>query len=185
MFFAGGASCRGCRNCVIIKSNYKMDSIPKFIEPDLLADNCYYRIEEEVKHVFTEQELSEKKHNLFQIYDYRRKRLSILSTVSALLKEQYTEEDVIGEIRKLELEGIGDKGIKQLTKDLDAEHMSVSQGYEIRRQMVYGFGHQELGKMAIYGEDGHLIYERPLRPNERQTKITLSLIHISEPTRPY
>jgi len=149
-----------------------MEEIRQTIPIDLLDDNCYYKVEEEIKHVYLPEELKNLKFELFEIAKYRSHRSRVLAKVTELMKDQHSEESVVEQFLKIPLEGIGDVGIKQLNKNFDTMLAGINQGYEIRKQMVYGFDYQDLGKMAVYDADGNLLYERPLYPNERQTKIT-------------
>lgn len=148
--------------------------IPKYIEPDMLNDNCYLTQSEEVRHEFTEQELNVLKDDLFVISSHRAERLTIKKKVAELMADSIEADEVVETIRNMPINNIGDIGTKQLNKDFDSKLKKINERYEIKVAKVFGFDHQDIGRMAFYSEDGFFLYERPLSPVERQVKIPLT-----------
>ncbi|MEL6274780.1 MAG: hypothetical protein AAFU03_06750, partial [Bacteroidota bacterium] len=65
----------------------------------------------------------------------------------------------------------GDPGLKALKIAAGTLHKKINQGHETEDQTVYGFAYHDCGRMAYYDQFGLFIYDRPLKPNERQGSI--------------
>lgn len=157
-----------------MKSKYT--EIPENIAPDMLADNCYLRKEEEIRHDFTKAELDLLKHDFYDIAARQTERNRIAEIVKELMNASKDVETIEEELRNIHIGHIGSIGLKQLKKDMPAQLLKITSGYEIKVQTVYGFDHQDVERMAFYNEIGQYLYDRPLATNEYQTKLSLSKV---------
>jgi len=143
----------------------------KFIEPELLKDNCYVEREEEIRHDFSEEEIKLLKHELFDISARVSNRNKFKSLAADLMSESVEAELIIEKVRNYSFGNIGDIGLKQMKKDFANKLESIVQGYEIKMQTVYGFDDQEAGFMNFYTSDGHYCYQKPLTHLQKQLRI--------------
>lgn len=144
--------------------------IEKFIEPEFLSDNCHHADMQDVRHDFTKEEMAVLKDQALQVSIEKSRRDKLKAKFKDLI-DNHPHEHVISQLSTLNIQSMGAQGMKG-QKKLFAELLKkISDKYEIRNQQVYGFDHQEEGKMAFYSEDGHFLYDRGLTQSERQLNI--------------
>lgn len=114
-----------------------------------LRDNAMQVEKQNVKVMFSEEELSEMKSNLSEISIEENELKEELKDISKDLKDKI----------KSKRENI--KGLLKYLKDK----------YILQNQEVYLIDDQENGLMLTYNQEGMIIESRKLRANERQTRI--------------
>lgn len=155
---------------MLIKIKNKMNTeIFQTIEPDLLEDSCYKKIKEEVKRILSEDELNEKKTELFDLVQGKLIREEFKKSVSDLMDQDHFDKETFFAI--MDSTNFGNSGLKQIKKRIPKLASEIRNGYTIQEETLYCFDYQEINKMALYTSDGQLNYVRPLMADERQMKI--------------
>jgi len=155
-----------------MKSKYT--EIPETIPVDMLSDNAYLKKEEEIRYDFTDEQINDLEHELFDIAARQAERNRISKIVTDLMNGSSELEATKEAIRNIHIGHIGEIGLKQLKKDFPKQLAKIVDGYEIRVSSVYGFDHQDVERMAFYNNKGEYIHDRPLSAAEKQTKFNLS-----------
>jgi len=114
-----------------------------------LRDNAMQIEKQNVKMMFSEEELSEMKSNLSDISIEENELKDELKEISKDLKDKI----------KFKRENI--KGLLKYLKDK----------HKLENQEVYLIDDQENGLMITYNQDGDVVESRKLRQSERQTRI--------------
>jgi hypothetical protein len=148
-----------------------MNEIKQFIEPDLLQDNCYLSVEEEIRHDYTPEEIADLKSDHFKISLYQHNREAVLNKVKETLNQDIDSVEIREVLDNITLSNIGDKSLKVLKAEFKESILIINQGYLIKKDTLYGFDYQEIGRMAFYRSDGHFHHDRPLKAEERQRNI--------------
>jgi hypothetical protein len=58
-----------------------------------------------------------------------------------------------------------------LKKDAKSILRIINRGYDIVLSELFAMAYYELGRMAFYDAKGNYVYDRPMKPEERQTTI--------------
>lgn len=153
--------------------------IDKYIDPDLLRDNAYDTTEEEVRHDFTEEEIIELKNEFFSMWKEQDTREKALEQFSNALKEDYDQTMIMETLNVIAKMNFGDRGIKSLKKESQHKGQIINRGYDIVVMKLYAFAYHEIDRMAFYKEDGHYLYDRPMKSNERQLKFPNNIRQLS------
>lgn len=142
-----------------------------YIDPELLPDNADFTDNEDLPHRFTEDELIKLKEDYFALSSEYAAREKIKSSVTSWMSMDIDGDELQEHFKKLLFGGVGVLGTKAAKKKLGADLEKINSGYEIISTKIYGLAHHEIGRMVIYHEDGHYLYDRPLRPDEKQATI--------------
>lgn len=139
-----------------------------FIDPGLLADNCHSHHMEDVVRNFTPEELIEFKSELADCHVQLQQRNSLVQKVKSLLKEDLPNpiETVLQSAKSHKIEG--ESGTKQLSGRISYLSEAINKKSIENHETVYVFYYHEDGRAGVYNVNGYLIYERPLRPDEKQ-----------------
>lgn len=143
--------------------------ILEFIEPNLLEDSCYKQIKEQVKRILTEEELNDKKTELFDLIQGKLVREEFKKSVSDMMDQDTFDKETFFAI--MTSANFGKNGLKTIKKRVPKLASEIRNGYTIQEETLYCFDYQEINKMGLYTSDGKLNYVRPLMSDERQTKI--------------
>ena len=146
--------------------------MPKeFIDPELLESNFYTKDKQEVRYNFTEEELTQKKDEQYQISLKLRRRSDVKKQLAKLMEESLSKDDVLNSVETMDLEDIGEESIKTLKANLKEIIPHIRKGYAIRMQTVYTMQNFEDQTIDSYTDEGHLVTSRPMRQHEKQTTI--------------
>ncbi len=148
-----------------------MESIPKFIEPDMLGDNCHIQTKETIRYDFSEEEMNDLKDEFFQVNLFKSKREHIIKSFKTFVESGLSEEKLIEAVDQMNFAQIGEVSMKILNKQFSSLLVKINNGYDLLETDLYGFAFQELERMAFYTPDGHFYRDRPLKPTERQASI--------------
>ena len=146
--------------------------IDETFPPADLEANAYTVVKEEVRVDYSESEVTGLKAEFFELNSTKDKREKILEAVKIAMTKDFDHESVVDIIAEIDLNGIGQIGIKALKSEIKTLLKKINSGYDIVKKKLYGIDYQEIGLMAFYDKEGQFIYQRGLSPSERQASIT-------------
>lgn len=118
-----------------------------------------------------------KGHSMKVVNEYYEKYLSP-EEISAS-KEKFTEDSIKARIKIekfKEIEGVHKAEMKVINEELNENLHIIRNGSRTMLGDLFYIDDQENKRMYIYNEDGELIDERALRPDERQTRMSIGRI---------
>ncbi len=143
---------------------------PTFPVKDL-ESNAYCIVKEEVRVDYSEDQLVDLKASFFELNSTKDKREIIQNAIKEAMTKDFDEDAVLSVLGEINVNGIGNTGIKSLKSEIKALLRKINSGYDIVRKKLFGIDYQELNLMAFYDEEGQFVYQRGLTPSERQTSI--------------
>ena len=153
--------------------------IDKQIDPSILKDTTISVESQEFRHDFSEQELIDLKDEYFHTNKYRHRREDSLSRIKEAFNKDFAMGEIIEVLNVIKKQDLGETGIKQLSKNARSTLDKINRGYELVYKNVYALPYYEIGRMVYYHEDGSYAYDRPMKPEERQTDIVTEMRKIS------
>lgn len=145
--------------------------IDKYIDPELLADNAAFTVTEEVRHDFSEEEITQMKADFFTNSNYQDIRAEALQEFKGLMTSDFTSTDIIEMLEEMKGRDYGITGLKRLKKDAKSSLRIINRGYDIMPAKLWAMAYYELERMVFYNTKGNYVYDRPMKPEERQTTI--------------
>jgi len=146
--------------------------IDKFLDPELLADNASFTVNEEVRHDFSEDEIISMKEDFFSNSNYQDIRQEALSEFRAVLTSDFDTADILEILETLKTKDYGSTGLKRLKKDAKSKLKIINRGYDIVMATLFAFPYYEIERMAFYNKKGEYVYDRPMKQEEKQLTIT-------------
>lgn len=153
--------------------------IDKYLNPELLRDNASLTVKEDVRHDFTPDEIVRLKDEFFIISNEKDTREAALELLKVAMKNDQGPEDIELVLQEIEGMRFQYRGIKTLTRDFKLKMDQINKGYQIIEKKLFGFAYYEYERMAFYDEDGHYVYDRPMKESERQLSINSNIKRIS------
>ncbi|HNS13646.1 MAG TPA: hypothetical protein PKM97_13630 [Bacteroidia bacterium] len=147
----------------------------RYIDPQLLADNAAFTTNEEVRYDFSSEEILRMKEQYFVLSNYQDTREEASRIFKALMAE-YDSAAILEGIEEIKSMELGNQGLKALKKENKSMLKMINRGYEIRKTKLFAFPYYELGRMAFYDESGKFVYDRTMKPEERQITISTPTI---------
>lgn len=145
--------------------------IPKFLNPETLANSAAYTAKEEVRINFTEEKIESLKSELFVLLFEKMKKEELVKVVVEAITKNPEFQESWGTITDLAHQINSTQDLATLKKSFSHTMKLIHQGYEIREEKIYGLDYQDEGVMAIYLASGDLLYQRKLTASERQSNI--------------
>jgi hypothetical protein len=147
--------------------------IPDHIDVEDLRNNYDTKEKDLVRHQFDEQQLVEMKDEYFQLSSKLDARLELAKTVKALAETDPEPLEAIAALveETVDVQEYGEMPAKALKVQTTALLKKINVGHENIEEQLYGMAFHEAGRMAYYDGHGMFVYDRPLRPEERQTSI--------------
>lgn len=148
-------------------------SIPDQLEVEVLEDNFAVKTKEEVKRIFEKSEIAAMKSRYFDQMQFLDARVSLANALKAAVQDT---DDPLTNIKNV-LDGMGENTdfgeatVKSLKATSSTLMQKINRGFELVEEYVYGFDFQDVGRMAYYDQHGLFVYDRPLKPTERQTSV--------------
>jgi len=75
-------------------------------------------------------------------------------------------------LETLKAKDYGSMGLKRLKKDAKSQLKIINRGYDIIMAKLFAFAYYEIERMAFYNSKGEYVYDRPMKPEEKQLTIT-------------
>lgn len=152
--------------------------IDKNIDPALLKDNAFSVVQEEVKRVFTQDEITTLKADYFAAKKTEDIRLKAKELFAQMLQNESnaTVHEAIKSLSKIDF---GETGLKVLKGDASGLMKKINRGYSLDIEDVYFLQDFSINRMVAYDSKGNYLYDRPFRPEENQTIITTNIRKIS------
>ena len=147
-------------------------SIDEQIPVEDLAANARIKVKEDVRHVFAEYELAEMKADYFEQMSRLNARIELAAQIKSAV-EQYPDplDQLAYILEEADEAKLGTSDVKALKSSTNALMQQINAGYDHREQVLYGYDYQDCSRMAFYDEHGLFVYDRALKPEEKQTSI--------------
>lgn len=133
----------------------------KDLSPDIVRSSYTSCEEQDIKHIFSHEEITEMKADFFRIASDKNLKEELVKAFKSILDAD--SENYIGDIQELIRPAeskLGDQGIKNLTVSYKDLLSKTLKGYEIRKGMVYTLEDIERGIHMFYDESGRYLGER-------------------------
>ena len=143
------------------------------VSPDLLLDNYDVREKDGIRKTFEADELIAMKDEYFRLSSRLTARVELSSALKEAVEKYDNPVESVRQVLKDHGESLdfGTDGVKTLRTTTAALLKKINQGFEVVDQQLYGMAYHDAGRMAYYDELGLFVYDRPLKPNERQGSI--------------
>lgn len=145
--------------------------IDKYIDPALLKDNAFSVVQEEVKRVFSEDEITNLKADYFSAKKAEDTRQKAKELFAQMLQNE-SNAMVQESLKSLSKIDFGETGLKVLKSDSAGLMKKINRGYSLEIEDVYLLQDFSVNRMVAYDASGNYLYDRPFRPDETQTMIT-------------
>lgn len=150
-------------------SNAAIDLV---FDPQVLKDNFTKQENQEIRVDFSESQFIEMKDKYFKLSSQVQARTQLeKDTKHAIQSGIETIESLEGIIESLIGIDLGEGDTKNLKAEASRLLTTINNGYEIKTEKLFAIDYQDIGRMAWYDENGIFVYDRPLKPMERQTNI--------------
>jgi hypothetical protein len=141
------------------------------ISLETLKATCYTHQKESYRKNYSDEEINQLKDDLFKNSLEKSKKEELIKLISDSIKSDAFFTEQWGAITDMAHSFECTSSLKDLTSNFGKLLKVINQGYEIIEGIVYLLDFQEENIMAIYSEEGNLLYTRKLFENERQTSI--------------
>lgn len=147
-------------------------SIDDQMQAEYLADNCDFKVKENVKTYFTEDEITEKKAIYFELSSKVSRREELAAELKDVAHNGHSPKELLVELTEI-VQGSEKYGatLKELKKQSAALLKEINHGYNYDEQILFAFAFHDCNRMAYYDEHGLFVYDRPLKAGENQTTI--------------
>jgi hypothetical protein len=147
--------------------------IDEQVNTTLLTDNYDVREKDKVRKTFEPHELIEMKDEYFRLSSRLEARLELSKELKQAAESYDNPVESIHQVLTDQADTIdfGSDGVKTLKSSTSALLRKINQGYESIDQTLFGMAYHDVGRMAYYDEHGLFVYDRPLKPGERQGSI--------------
>jgi len=147
-------------------------AIDLVIDIQLLKDNFTKQEKQEVRIDFNEEKLVQMKDKYFKLSSQLQARTELNKLSKDIIDSGLEVSERLEEISE-SAAGIdlGEFDTKTLKTESQSLLKTINNGYEISHEKLFAIDYQDIGRMAWYDENGIFVYDRPLKPMEKQTNI--------------
>lgn len=141
------------------------------INAEYLDANCYLMEDHEIRREFSPLQIEKFKDRLYVCTKRKEGRTGLAKEFAALMKSDSDGTAVGVFLKEAKSLDIGGKGTKSLDIEIKSLVDKISLGYEYSAEKLYGFDYQDISRMAYYDSNGLYVFDRPLRDNEKQSRL--------------
>lgn len=146
----------------------KYPEIETFISPELLEANCHHKKNADTARYFTDEEVAEMKHELYQLSSWAKNRKELAMAAKSIVEGSGNPADELAAFaEKLGEFKLGEQPMKNCNDQAKGLVERIDNGHEIVNSTNYGFDYPDVGRMAYYNSAGHYVYDRPMEANEQ------------------
>ncbi len=148
-------------------------SIDEQIDVEVLRHNFDLKEKDLVRKTFEPHELTEMKERYFLLSSRLNARQELAKVLKAAAESSEDPIEAIKDLLEETVDAIdyGTQPVKEVKSGAGELLKRINVGYEDTKAQLWGVAYHECGRMAYYDDHGLFVYDRPLKPTERQTSI--------------